>query len=123
MDRDGATPPKARYKDMLKPKELPQWAKEPILARWPVATWLAKRPMQHPDFEDKSLQKVDGLVEIPYISNENADENPKVKESVKNELPTRKKNERGYVGKEETDFVGEGEVVCTKYDQWWVYEG
>ena len=54
-------------KTMLKPEESPHWAKEPILAGRAAATWLAKRPVWHPDFKGKSLQKVDGLVEIPYI--------------------------------------------------------
>ena len=63
-------------KTMLKPKESPQWAKEPILARRAVATWLAKRPVRHLNSKSKSLQKVNWLIEIPYISEENADEDP-----------------------------------------------
>ena len=50
-----------------------------------AATLLAKRPVRHLDSEGKSLQKVDGLVEIPYISEENADEDPKIRVSVKDE--------------------------------------
>ena len=42
-------------KTMLKPEELPQWVKKPILARREVATWLSKRPVHHSDFEGKSL--------------------------------------------------------------------
>ena len=70
-------------KMVLKPEESPQWAKESILARRVTTIWLVKRPVRCPDFEDKSLQKVDGLVEIPYISDEHADENPEVRVSMK----------------------------------------
>ena len=59
---------------MLKSEESPQWAKEPILARRAATTWLAKRPMRRLDSKGKSLQKVDGLFEIPYISEEKAEE-------------------------------------------------
>ena len=30
-----------------------------------ATTWLAKRPVRHPDSKGKSLYKVDGLIEIP----------------------------------------------------------
>ena len=69
---------------MLKPEESP-WAKEPILVRRASAIWLAKRPMRCPDFEGKSLQEVDGLIEIPYISEENDDEDPEIRVSVEDE--------------------------------------
>ena len=46
-------------KTMLRLEESPQWAKEPILARRAVMTWLAKRPVWRPDSKGKSLQKVD----------------------------------------------------------------
>ncbi|XVE61278.1 hypothetical protein DITRI_Ditri06bG0026900 [Diplodiscus trichospermus] len=39
------------------------------------------------DGEGKTLLKVDGSVEIPYISDENADEDPEVKVTVKDEGP------------------------------------
>ncbi|XP_007029028.2 PREDICTED: activator of 90 kDa heat shock protein ATPase homolog [Theobroma cacao] len=39
------------------------------------------------DGEGKTLLKVDGNVEIPYISDENADEDPEVKVTVKDEGP------------------------------------
>ena len=48
-------------KTMLKPRESPHWAKEPILARRAAATWLAKRPVRHPDSKGRSLHKVNGL--------------------------------------------------------------
>jgi len=57
-------------KTMLKPEESPHWANEPILARRAAATWLAKMPMRRPDSKGKSLQKVDGLIEILYIFEE-----------------------------------------------------
>ena len=47
--------------------------------------WLAKRPMRRPDSKGKSLHKVDGLIEILYISEENADEDPKIMVSMKDE--------------------------------------
>ena len=50
-----------------------------------VVTWLAKRPVRHLDFKGKSLQKVDGLIEIPYISEENADKDCEIRVSVKDE--------------------------------------
>ncbi|KAL5545441.1 hypothetical protein UlMin_005128 [Ulmus minor] len=39
------------------------------------------------DSEGKSLLKVDGVVEIPYIADENADEDPELRVSVKDEGP------------------------------------
>ncbi|KAG2686914.1 hypothetical protein I3760_09G028400 [Carya illinoinensis] len=39
------------------------------------------------DSDGKSLLKAEGLVEIPYISDENADEDPELKVSVKDEGP------------------------------------
>ena len=42
------------------------------------------------DGEGKTLLKVDGSVEIPYISDENADEDPEVKVTVKDEGPVGK---------------------------------
>ncbi|XP_022971345.1 activator of 90 kDa heat shock protein ATPase homolog [Cucurbita maxima] len=51
------------------------------------------------DSEGKSLQKVDGLVEIPYISDENADEDPEVRVSVKGEGPIGKKMKEAMLGK------------------------
>lgn len=43
------------------------------------------------DGEGGSLLKVDGLVEIPYISDENADEDPEIRVSVKDEGPVGKR--------------------------------
>lgn len=43
------------------------------------------------DGDGGSLLKVDGLVEIPYISDENADENPEIRVSVKDEGPLGKR--------------------------------
>ena len=54
------------------------------MARRPATTWL--RLVWLLDSEGKSLSKVDGLVEISYIFNENADEDPKVRVSVKDEV-------------------------------------
>ena len=76
---------KQETKTMLKLEESPQWAKEPILARRAAVTWLTKRLVRRPYPKGKSLQKVDGLIEIPYISKENADEDPKIRVSVKDE--------------------------------------
>ena len=70
---------------MLKPKESPQWAKEPILARRASATWLAKRSVRRPDSKGKSLQKVDGLIEILYIFEENTDDDHEIRVFVKDE--------------------------------------
>ena len=66
-------------------EESPHWAKEPILARRAAATWLAKRPVQRRDSKGKYLHKVDGLIEILYFFEENADEDPKIRVSVKEE--------------------------------------
>ena len=60
-------------------------AKEPILARRAAATWLAKMPVRRLDSKGKSLQKVDRLIEILYISERNADEDPKIRVSVTDE--------------------------------------
>ena len=48
-------------------------------------TWLAKRPVRHSDFKGKSLHKVNGIVGIPYIFDENVDEDSEVRVSVKDE--------------------------------------
>ena len=60
-------------------------AKEPILARRAAATWLAKMPVRRLDSKGESLQKVDRLIEILYIFERNADEDPKIRVSVKDE--------------------------------------
>ena len=125
---------------MLKLEELPQWAKEPILARRAATTWLAKRPVRHPDSKGKSLHKVDGLIEIQYIFEENADEHPEIRvsvkdegligkkmleamlakgNSVKDEGKIRKKMKEAMLAKGKIDCVGKGEVVCTEHDEWW----
>ena len=92
---------------MLKPEESPHWAKEPILARRAAATWLAKRPVRHPDSKGKSLHKIDGLIEILYIFEESADEDPKIRVYVKDE---------GKIGKKMKEVMfGKCEVVCTEY--------
>ena len=41
--------------------------------------------MRRPDSKGKSLQKVHGLIEILYISEENADEDRKIRVSAKDE--------------------------------------
>ncbi|XP_022151410.1 activator of 90 kDa heat shock protein ATPase homolog [Momordica charantia] len=51
------------------------------------------------DSAGKSLQKVDGLVEMPYISDENADEDPEVKISVKDEGPIGKRMKEAMLAK------------------------
>ena len=38
-----------------------------------------------PKFQGKSLHKIDRLIEILYISEENANEDPKIRVSVKDE--------------------------------------
>ena len=55
------------------------------MARRAAATWLAKRSVWRPDSKGKSLHKVDGLIKILYISEENADEDPKIRVFVKEE--------------------------------------
>ena len=98
-------------------EESPHWVKEPILAGRAAATWLANRPVRHPDSEGKSLQKVDGLVEIPYIYEENTDEDPEIRVSVKDEGLIGKKMRETILAKGKTEWVGKGEVVCTEYDE------
>ncbi|XP_054784206.1 uncharacterized protein LOC129291089 [Prosopis cineraria] len=51
------------------------------------------------DSEGKSLLKVNGTVEIPYISDENADEDPEVKVTVKDEGPIGKRLKEAMVSK------------------------
>ncbi|KAI4348795.1 hypothetical protein L6164_009473 [Bauhinia variegata] len=51
------------------------------------------------DSEGKSLLKVDGVVEIPYISDENADEDPELKVTVKDEGPIGKRLKEAMVSK------------------------
>uniref|UniRef100_A0A251VB12 Putative activator of Hsp90 ATPase n=1 Tax=Helianthus annuus TaxID=4232 RepID=A0A251VB12_HELAN len=50
------------------------------------------------DPDDKSLLIVDGIVEIPYISDENADEDPDLRVIVKDEGPIGKSGGGGDVG-------------------------
>ena len=58
-----------------------------------------KRPVQGPDFEGKSRQKVDGLIEIPYISKENANEDLEIRVSVKDEGLIGKKMRKAMLAK------------------------
>ncbi|XP_062003825.1 uncharacterized protein LOC133721272 [Rosa rugosa] len=51
------------------------------------------------DSDGKSLLKVDGAVEIPYIADENADEDPEVKVSVKDEGPIGRRIKEAMVAK------------------------
>ncbi|KAH0971912.1 hypothetical protein GBA52_024068 [Prunus armeniaca] len=51
------------------------------------------------DADGKSLLKVDGVVEIPYIADENADEDPEVKISVKDEGPIGKRLKEAMLAK------------------------
>lgn len=51
------------------------------------------------DSDGKSLLKVDGAVEIPYIADENADEDPEVKISVKDDGPIGRRIKEAMVAK------------------------
>ncbi|PON56324.1 Activator of Hsp90 ATPase [Trema orientale] len=51
------------------------------------------------DADGKSLLKVDGVVEIPYIADENADEDPELRVSVKDEGPVGKRLKEAMVAK------------------------
>ncbi|XP_028777524.1 activator of 90 kDa heat shock protein ATPase homolog [Neltuma alba] len=51
------------------------------------------------DSDGKSLLKVNGTVEIPYISDENADEDPELKVSVKDEGPVAKRLKEAMLSK------------------------
>lgn len=51
------------------------------------------------DADGKSLLKVDGAVEIPYIADENADEDPEVKVTVKDEGPIGRRIKEAMVAK------------------------
>ncbi|ERN11128.1 activator of 90 kDa heat shock protein ATPase homolog [Amborella trichopoda] len=51
------------------------------------------------DSEGKSLQKVDGDVEFPYIADENADEDPEVKIIVKDDGPIGKCLKEAFISK------------------------
>lgn len=51
------------------------------------------------DSEGKTLLKADGLVEMPYISDENADEDPEIRFSVKDEGPIGKTLKEAMVSK------------------------
>ena len=84
---------------MLKLKESPHWAKELILARRAATTWLAKRPVRRPDFKGKSLQKIEGLIEISYIFVENADEDSEIRVYVKDERLIGKKMREAMLAK------------------------
>ena len=63
-------------------------------------TWLVKRPVRHPDFEGKSLQKVNRLLKILYVFDESADEDPEVRVSTKDEGKIRKKMKEAMLAKE-----------------------
>ena len=82
-----------------------------------MATWLAKRPMRRPNSEGKSLQKVNGLVEILNISNENVDEDPEVRESVKDEGLIGKKMKETMLAKEPVKDDFEAKRMKTKSNQ------
>ncbi|XP_077236257.1 aha1 domain-containing protein [Tasmannia lanceolata] len=49
------------------------------------------------DAEGKTLLKVDGTVDFPYIADENADEDPEIKISVKDEGPIGKRLKEAFV--------------------------
>ncbi|KAK4281799.1 hypothetical protein QN277_013251 [Acacia crassicarpa] len=51
------------------------------------------------DSDGKSLLKVNGTVEIPYISDENADEDPELKVTVKGEGPIAKRLKEAMISK------------------------
>ncbi|KAF5781234.1 putative activator of 90kDa heat shock protein ATPase [Helianthus annuus] len=51
------------------------------------------------DPDDKSLLIVDGIVEIPYISDENADEDPDLRVIVKDEGPIGKRLKDAFLAK------------------------
>ncbi|KAJ4979664.1 hypothetical protein NE237_010444 [Protea cynaroides] len=51
------------------------------------------------DADGKSLLKVDGSVEIPYIADENADEDPEIKVTVKDEGPIGKRLKEAFISK------------------------
>ena len=55
--------------------------------------------MRRPDLKGKSLRKVDGFVEILYIFDENADEDPEFRVSVKDEGPIGKKMKEAMLAK------------------------
>ena len=61
------------------------------MARRAAATWFSKRPVRRPDSKGKSLQKVDGLIEISYISQENTNEDLEIRVCVKDEGKIAKK--------------------------------
>ncbi|KAI7729462.1 hypothetical protein M8C21_020369 [Ambrosia artemisiifolia] len=56
------------------------------------------------DAEGKSLLVVDGVVEVPYVSDENADEDPDLRVIVKDEGPIGKRLKDAFLGKGK-DFV------------------
>ncbi|KAJ8754553.1 hypothetical protein K2173_005714 [Erythroxylum novogranatense] len=51
------------------------------------------------DTEGKTLLKVDGSVEVPYISDENADEDPEIRVTVKDEGPVGKRLKEAMLNK------------------------
>ncbi|XP_043691115.1 activator of 90 kDa heat shock protein ATPase homolog [Telopea speciosissima] len=51
------------------------------------------------DADGKSLLKVDGSIEIPYIADENADEDPEIKVTVKDEGPLGRRLKEAFVSK------------------------
>ncbi|KAA8516975.1 hypothetical protein F0562_017207 [Nyssa sinensis] len=51
------------------------------------------------DSEGKTVSRADGIVEIPYISDENADEDPEIKVIVKDEGPIGKKLKEAFLAK------------------------
>ncbi|KAF8403929.1 hypothetical protein HHK36_012036 [Tetracentron sinense] len=51
------------------------------------------------DSDGKSLLKVDGTVEFPYIADENADEDPEVKVTVKDDGPIGKRLKEAFISK------------------------
>ncbi|KAJ8754458.1 hypothetical protein K2173_005619 [Erythroxylum novogranatense] len=51
------------------------------------------------DAEGKTLLKVDGSVEVPYISDENADEDPEIRITVKDEGPVGKRLKEAMLSK------------------------
>ena len=83
------------------------------MARRAATTWLAKRSVWCPYSKGKSLQKVDRLIEIPYIFEENDDENPEVRVSVKDEGLIGKKMREAMLAKGKPIVLALQEILDT----------
>ena len=91
MDREGVTSPGVKDEDGVEARRVAIVGKGADFGKEVGSDLVGEEASVRPNSEGKSLQKVDGLVEISYISDEKADEDPEFRVSVKDEGKIEKK--------------------------------